>query len=111
MNTFNQWPRPAAATYEDCGVLPVKCEPSHLICGIRRGQRGPTPFKSAGVQTHLFHFVEEADEPGHPSQPDQAEDAHKHEYPHHLVGFGGVVIAVVLQILELSNHNLQIFCK
>lgn len=79
-----------------CRVLSVKREPSHLICGIRGDRRGPRAFKSAGVQTHLFHFVEEADEPGHPSQPDQAEDAHKHEYPHHLVGFGRVVITVVL---------------
>lgn len=79
-----------------CRVLPGKCEPSHLICGVRSDQRGPGASQSAGLPTHLFHLVEEADEPGHPGQPDQAEDAHKHEDPHHLVGFGGVVIAVVL---------------
>ena len=47
-------------------------------------------------ETHFLHLVEESDQPGHTGKSDQAEDPHKHQYPHHLVGLGGVVIIVVL---------------
>lgn len=48
------------------------------------------------VWTYFLHFVKEPDQSGHSCQSDQAQDPHKHQYPHHLVGLGRVVITVVL---------------
>lgn len=73
--------------------------------------RGPT---SVGVflGTYFLHLVEEADEPGHSSESDQAEDPHEHQYPHHLVGLGRVVVVVVVQVLgdgEITKKGLFTF--
>lgn len=48
------------------------------------------------VPTYFLYFIEESDQSGHSSESDQAEDPHKHQYPHHFVGLGGIVFVVVL---------------
>lgn len=56
---------------------------------------------SLAVETYFLHLVEEPDQSGDSGQSDQTDDANKHQNPHDLVGLGGVVLTVVLQVLGI----------